>query len=168
MRRLPLLLLLAAATTLGLLRPVADTLFGYYDGNIMVGKVAACVYNRTEPAPGDPWGPHYVYRCRGVFTLWPLRKMLYPCGKYYYAVGLGDRALVFYTGQVYVNGTVTINRWDLFQMHNVTAFGDDWTKSSALNWQCSLVCNATTCYIICNRLDPPVPQEISLFEWCYT
>jgi len=150
MRRLPFLMLLAAAatTTLFVAYPMADTLFDYYDGNIVVGKVAVCVYNHTDYSNTGPWGPNYVYKCRGVFTLWQVRKLIYGCRRPNHAVGLGDRALVFYNTVIARDGEVAVDRWALYQIHNVTAFWYNWVNAP--------------------RPAPPVPREISLFEWCFT
>jgi len=148
--RVPLLLVLALATAVVLapVRPAADVLFDYHGGNAVVGKVAVCVYNRTDYSNTGPWGPNYVYKCRGVFTLWQVRKWIYGCRRPNHAVGLGDRALVFYSTVIARGDEVAVDKWALYQMHNVTAFGADWVNAP--------------------RPAPPVPREVSLFEWCFT
>jgi len=151
MRRLPFLMLLAAATTLTVLYPTADLLFGYHDGNIMAGKVAVCHYTGDYTTE---WGATYhVYNCHGVFTFWQIRKLLYRCASdVYYAVGLGDRAMYFVscqgTGCVWPEGDVLkIDDDVLYGMYNITVLGG-WAERSKYP-------------------KPPVPRELSLFEWCF-
>jgi len=151
MRRLPLLIMLAAtATTLTVLYPVVDDVFGYNDGSVAVGKVAKCHY------VGDyvtEWGATYhVYECNYSFTLWHIKKLLYCVSDTYYAVGLGDSAMYFMscrgTGCVWPEGNVLkIDDDVLYGMYNITVIGG-WAERSKYP-------------------KPPIPHELSLFEWCF-
>jgi len=143
MRRLPLLLMLAAAsTTLTVLYPTADLLFDYRDDNIMAGKVAVCHYTGDY---ATAWGANYhVYKCEGVFTLWQIRKLIYRCSDVYYAVGIGDRIMYYYVAPQ--GDVLEIGDYELYRMYNATVLGG-WAPYSAYP-------------------KPPVPRELSLFEWC--
>jgi len=144
--RLPLLLLSAAvaATTLTVLYPTADVLFDYRDDSIMAGKVAVCHYTGDY---ATEWGAvHHVYRCEGVFTLWQIRKLLYRCvSDVYYAVGLGDRIMYYYVAPQ--GDVLEIDDYVLYDMYNATVLGG-WVSHR-------------------DYPKPPVPRELSLFEFCF-
>ena len=147
MSRIPLLALLAVvATTLYVVPPVADDLFGYYDGRIAAGKVGVCHYDRSYAAV-DEWGNSYtvyVYKCQRVFTLWEVRRVLYCRGPVGLALGAMGKVRVF--DVAVVNGTVEVADWALYNMFNITAFGERWPPSATPAAAAAL--------------------QVDLYEWC--
>jgi len=147
MSRVPLLALLAvAATTLYVVPPMADDLFGYYDGRIAAGKVGVCQYDHAY-VNADSWGNSYtvyVYRCQRVDTLWAVRKVLYCRGPVGLALGAMGKVRVF--DVAVVNGTVEVADWALYNMFNITAFGERWPANAAPTALATL--------------------QVDLYEWC--
>jgi len=126
MRRLPFLMLLAAAvTTLYVALPTQGDIFDIYSG-FAASKIAVCKYNATVynydtryRHPVYNAYARYVYKCNEtVSPLWQIRKLLYCRGGVTYGIGVFNKLAVI--GVQYVNKTVVVDEPTLYAAFNAS------------------------------------------------
>jgi len=126
MMRIPLLMLLAAATAYIAL-PTHGGIFDIYNG-FVASKIAVCKYDKTI-YNYSMWYYHPVYNAyaRHVYTcnetvspLWQIRKLIYCHGNVTYGIGVNGKLAAI--GVQYVNKTLVVDEPTLYATFNASLY----------------------------------------------